>query len=442
MKTELEHSCSNISELFDAMNGQNASNLQVELVAAFRARFPELNDDLDFCFEVLAGKHKLGFTLQPLTDQDRLGLYDIYENATSIRDIYDLLYMYTDTDRSEFTIYKIVRELPATYYDFFTKLFNREYRLGYSNRKNMVTNLHCMLAKVYPKDLVKAKDYYVQEKLNGNRCIAYYDFDARKWKYTSRSQKEKFYPFDMTKLDKNLIYDGEVMSRGLMGNRDFSKTSGLANSLYGDKSSLVYIIYDILDATKIYEERWQILKSFVTELPEAMTEKFVFEKTNISDNVAILPPLAKIYININPEYNHQLDKMLNYITSQGGEGLIIRDPSAPYYHSSGSGDRKPYLLKYKKLKTADLRIIGWNEGKGKYEGMIGSFICEDDEHTIRVSVAGIDDEVRATNPDLFIGKIIEVAYFETSSAKNKSIDSLQFPRFKAWRPDKTETSLY
>ena len=57
---------------------------------------------------------------------------------------------------------------------------------------------------------------------------------------------------------------------------------------------------------------------------------------------------------------------------------------------------KNYLLKYKKkTKTCDLRIIGWNEGKGKYEGMIGSFICEDDDHTVRVNVAGIDDDTRA-----------------------------------------------
>ena len=37
------------------------------LVAKFRANHPELDDDLDFCFEVLAGKHKLGFTVYDTT---------------------------------------------------------------------------------------------------------------------------------------------------------------------------------------------------------------------------------------------------------------------------------------------------------------------------------------------------------------------------------------
>jgi len=245
----------------------------------------------------------------------------------------------------------------------------------------------------------------------------------------------------MSKLDKQYIYDGEVMSRGAMGNRDFAKTSGLANSKFGDKSGLVYIIYDILDANKSYGYRWMILSNYCNFADSVTKDRLEFKNTAISDNVAILPLLGKVTVYPNISYNHLLDAYLDRITDQGGEGIMLRDPDAPYYHSSGGGDRKNYLLKYKKLKTCDLRIIGWNEGKGKYEGMIGSFICEDDAHTVRVSVAGIDDDTRASDPDVWIGKIIEIAYFESSRAQNKAIDSLQFPRFKRVRLDKTETSL-
>ena len=52
------------------------------------------------------------------------------------------------------------------------------------------------------------------------------------------------------------------------------------------------------------------------------------------------------------------------------------------------------------------------------------------------------DAIRLSNPDSWIGKIIEVAYFEGSKSKTKSIASLQFPRMKGVRHDKTETSLY
>lgn len=438
---ELNNSLREINELFEAMHGRNASSWQIGVVKYFRQTYPELNDDLDFCFEVLAGKHKLGFTITGLESSGLTQRLNPYVNVTSIRDVYKYIASNTANDKTDDTIWFINSTLPDGYKSFFAKLFNRVYKLGYSNRKNMITNLHCMLAKSYPAGVTIIKQYYIQEKLNGNRCIAWFDEDQAKWRFTSRSQKEKSYPFDMSALDPAYIYDGEVLSRNAMGNRDFSKTSGLANSKYGDKSQLVYVIYDILDNTKPYKDRWVILSQYCLFHERDTDERLVFDNTAISDNVAILPLLGKITVYPNTNYNYKLDAILDYITDQGGEGIMLRDPDAPYYHSSGGGDRKNYLLKYKKTKTCDLRIIGWNNGKGKYDGMIGSFICEDDDHTVLVNVAGIDDDIRASNPELWIGNIIEVAYFEDSQSKTKTTASLQHPRYKRIRPDKTETSL-
>lgn len=442
MTDQLTYSLSAISNLFNKLDGVQASKWQVEKVNFFKLEYPDLVDDLNFCFEVLAGKHKLGFTVYDTTSTT--GIARLFNQAISIREIHALITHFTSNDKTESMIYMVCASLPNEYIDFFIKLFNQEYRLGYSNRKNMVTNLHCMLAKKYPDHLPNiVKDYYIQEKLNGNRCIAWYDEEQSRWRFTSRSQKEKEYPFDMSQCDPDLIYDGEVMSRNAMNNRDFSKTSGLANSKYGNKDGLVYIIYDILDDDKPYKDRWKLLASMLHTVPNyTNNERFEFEDTRLTFNVAILPPLAKITIYPNLSYNHKLDQLLDYITDQGGEGVMLRDPEAPYYHSSGSGDRKPYLLKYKKTQTCDLRITGWNEGKGKYEGMIGSFICEDDQGTLKVSVAGIDDDIRASDPNLWIGKIIEVAYFDKSLSKTKSLNSLQFPRYKRVRTDKTETSIF
>lgn len=415
-----------IEVLFNRMHGVNASTWQINEVEKFRVFHPELNDDLDYCFEVLAGKHKLGFTMYS-TNEVSDSPNNWVTNINTIREFGDTLKSMTEYDKSEYFIYVILADIPVEILGFMIFLFNREYRLGYSNRKNMVTDLHCMLAKSYPDGVRTTKQYYVQEKLNGNRCIAYYDHQEERWRFTSRSQKEKDYPFDMVGLDINRVYDGEVMSRGRMGNRDFATTSGLANSKYGDKSSLMYFIYDILDSSMPYKERYEELKDL-----EGKT----------GHNVEILKVLGKLTIHPNPDWNSQLDMWLDDIVTKGGEGVMLRDPEAPYYHSSGSGDRPNYLLKYKKTKTADLRITGWNEGKGKYEGLIGSFICEDDNKTIKVNVAGMTDAIRMSNPNNWIGKIIEVAYFEGSKAKNKTVGSLQFPRMKAIRPDKTETSLF
>ena len=157
----------------------------------------------------------------------------------------------------------------------------------------------------------------------------------------------------------------------------------------------------------------------------------------MSSNVSFLPVLDKVFVWPNPEYNEQLDKWLDYIVNKGGEGIMLRYPAGLYEHSRSSN-----LLKYKKTQTMDLRIVGWNEGKGKYTGAIGSFICCSDDRSIQVNVAGITDEIRWSNPEYWIGKIIEVAYFDTSNSKTKSSSSLRFPRFKRLRTDKDETSEY
>ena len=287
----------------------------------------------------------------------------------------------------------------------------------------MITNLSPMLAKKYPEMFTPYVKYYIQEKLDGNRCIAYYDFDEQCWKFQSRSGKPLNLNFDMSWANEDLIFDGEAMTLTHAGSRDFNKTSGAINSKYGDKSGLHYFIYDLVDETLIYEDRQCILKGF--------------KVNTLSSDCTILDILGDIELYPNPAYNGQLDMLLDNIISKGGEGLILRLANGLYEHK-----RSNNLLKYKKTQTMDLRIIGWNEGKGKYQGYIGSFICETDDHSIVVNVAGMSDDIRTSTPELWIGKIIEVAYFNISIAKDGTTYSLRFPRMKRSRPDKNDTSIY
>ena len=181
----IEQSIYEIEQLFDKMHGVNASNWQHEEVRKFRARVSkEVNDDLDFCFEVLAGKHKLGFTMYPVDEPNiRNFMYD------SIQEFVEAIKLVTAQDKTQSTIYYICSRIPLDYQRFLVTLLNREYKLGYTNRNNMVTDKHCMLAKSYPQGVTTTKQYYIQEKLNGNRCIAYYDFELDQWQFISRSQK-------------------------------------------------------------------------------------------------------------------------------------------------------------------------------------------------------------------------------------------------------------
>ena len=97
------------------------------------------------------------------------------------------------------------------------------------------------------------------------------------------------------------------------------------------------------------------------------------------------------------------------------------------------------LLKVKKFNTCDLRVIGFEEGAGKYTGMLGAFICEYKGGEVKVG-SGLSDSQRLEvwrNSRNYENLIIEVSYFEeTKDSTGKP--SLRFPTFKDFRFDKTE----
>ena len=52
------------------------------------------------------------------------------------------------------------------------------------------------------------------------------------------------------------------------------------------------------------------------------------------------------------------------------EGIMINRDSMYQFK------RTSELLKYKKFNTIDLEVIGFQEGTGKYEGVLGALICK------------------------------------------------------------------
>lgn len=425
----LTERCNKIGDLFEQLEEISGKLLKEEIVQNWREDNPELNDDLDFCFEVLAGKHKLGYTYEPNIEGYRL-VAD-FEGST-IKQFVEFLKSLSATDDDKWYATACT---PYKCHWFICNLVNREFRLGYSNKNNMITDLSPMLAKKYPDDFIAGKQYYVQEKLDGNRCIAYYDYDERKWKFQSRSGKPLKVDFDMSwaysfyEEDKEYpTFDGEIMTLGKAGSRDFNSTSGAINGKFTDKSALHYYIYDIVAPKLTYKERKEILDKCA-------------ELINVTINAhqcTILKVLDTVELYPNPDYNTALDVWLDKIVDKGGEGIILRDPDAVYQ----CGKRTNALLKYKKVQTMDLRIVGWNEGNGKYIGAIGSFICQTDDGEYQVNVSGMPDDMHYSDPDKWMNKIIEVAYFDVSQSKNNSYKSLRFPRLKRIRNDKDTTSIY
>lgn len=439
---KLVNRCKLLNNYFTVLQSNNSRLYKEQIVNDIKARYPKIMEDLDFCFEILAGKHKLGYTYI-VDDLPDMSLE--YEDYTIKQFVNEILKNIPPTDDGKI---KATINTPREARLFISQLVNREFRLGYSNKEAMIQNYSPMLAKKYPDDAHEG-DYYIQEKLDGNRCIAHYNEDTKEWEFTSRSGKPLKVNFNMSWANTHHIFDGEIMTLNHAGSRDFNRTSGTINGKFTDKSNLHYFIYDIiLDLP--YEDRKDILSIYEDNIAEYNC--LLLKQSNITYgkdakqlnidklwiNCSILPVLCKLSIYRNHEYNWQLDEWLDKITSKGGEGLILRDPNATYK----CGKRSDALLKYKKVQTMDLRIVDWNEGNGKYAGAIGSFVCETDDGEIKVSVSGMPDELHFGNPEDYINRIIEVAYFDISVNSVTGQKSLRFPRLKCFRNDKDTTSIY
>lgn len=400
-------------------------------------------DDFNYILEILANKYPLGYTYEP-----SMVIPSNYDTTNLTLREY-LKPLWEPKKQADFSIancYRAMRKIDINPY-FIASIVNRTLRLGIGSSLLDKTDTSPMLAKKFEGTLdFDPLGYYITEKLDGNRCIAKFIND--KWTFWSRNGKPMNVNFDMRNFNTDFVYDGEVMTRqqtdrsrklwedvcfpthsispeNKISTEYFRATSGLINQHTLNKD-LVYNVFDIADVSANYNERRQFLDTIID-----------------GNDTRIVPVLQTCTKNNTDGIN----KLLDFVTSQGAEGLMINAASAKYQHK-----RTGSLLKYKQVQTIDMRVIDWEYGTGKYENMVGYLVCEivtSDCKYITCKVgSGFTDDQRlswALKPELILNKIIEVAYFSLSQNMNTDgtkTYSLRFPRMKSIRSDKIITSEY
>lgn len=410
----------------------------------------ELRDDFDYILEILDNQHPLGYTF--VAEYNGNMPEDCPLQEYTFRQYIAPLWQPLKNNDFRRASCQAAMRLVKYFNDFIEPIVNRTLRLGIGKSILGTTITSPMLAKKFDPDKIIFDNYgyYITEKLDGNRCIAIYEND--KWNFISRNGKPMNVTFDMNGLPTVFVYDGEVISQSQRKHSEafeqailnpytynkfvdtdspstveFQQTSGLINSNSQNKD-LVYSIFDIVNSHESYYNRRRILAQLRPS----------------SNNVRILKVLQ--YCPNKNDLASTSSKLLDFITNNGGEGIMINLASGEYYQT-----RSNVLLKYKKVQTMDMKVVDIEYGEGKYSGMIGALVCEctlPDGNQVSCKVgSGLNDMQRlqwAINKNLILGKIIEVAYFSLS--KTGTIGnmhySLRFPRLKTIRRDKTTDSPF
>lgn len=406
----------------------------------------EMQEDVSYIIEVLGGHHKYGFTYDmqyAVTNED----LPSHMQSWTIKKYLEQLNYCNEHGCWSNEVIRYATRLCRWFGDIVEPIVNRTLRLGIGKSILPQDGASAMLGKKYEGEIFTSGTFFITEKLDGNRCIAIYD--GIKWNFVSRNGKPLKVNFNMQGLPTHYVYDGEIMSKEQTTCSEqlysyvttgkafkiyddlsaFNNTSGLINSKYGDKSNLIYNIFDVIVENVTYVERRDLLNNIQLTC------------SNKGD-WRIVPVLAKYDA---PTFNEHVHDLLDTVTNFGAEGLMINRGLGIYQHT-----RTNDLLKYKKVQTMDLIVESFVEGRGKYEGMVGALNCVgmfDDGTYCECQVgSGMTDEERelwALKPDLIVGKLVEVAYFSKSNNKNRpNVYSLRFPRLKQVRNDKLEVSKY
>jgi len=155
------------------------------------------------------------------------------------------------------------------------------------------------------------------------------------------------------------------------------------------------------------DKKWRKITHNIFEVPNA--------KGNLFQRLSKVKPYENNIIKIIPQIpvknRANMQKFLKEIEAKGGEGVVVRDPSAAYI-----AKRTSKALKVKSFFDTECKVIGYKTGQGKFKGMLGSLICKLDNNTTFNIGSGFSVKQRKNPPK--IGSTITFKYKEfTKSGK-------------------------
>jgi len=224
-----------------------------------------------------------------------------------------------------------------------------------------------MITSYYPAEwAMLAWDYYdfgeakptglliVQPKLNGIRAKWHHIekvFISRAGNVIPRRLIPHLYEhFSTLKLETSL--DGELYNHKIPFQTLCAMLAQNRIEPSTDHKQIQYHVFDLIDTHRRAEQRLDILY----HLPK-IPNKVSFEYTWINST--------------------KTQELLDIAIKCNYEGLMIREPAAPYIHG-----RTRALIKVKKLQHEKVNIVDFIEGTGKFTNMLGALVVKDQNNEV------------------------------------------------------------
>lgn len=271
------------------------------------------------------------------------------------------------------------------------------------------------------KDGSKKKDelfnddqYIAEQKFDGYRAI------CDNGKFISRLGNEftDKVPHLAFLKGLNAVFDGELYLP--------NQTSSTVTKILGSKTEraieqqsslgkLRYVVFDILSVNNCDLTNWSF-----------------YERRNSLQTYSHFTRHNK-YFELSKTYRNK-QELLDTVLKQGGEGIMLKNLNSFY-----QCDKRPENTWYKIKKhiTYDVVCIGFTEGKGKYEGLIGAIefgLYLNSELIYAGSCSGLTDSMRkelTLHGQDYIGRVLEIGAMQRTDE-----GFFRHPVFKLWKIDK------
>ena len=271
----------------------------------------------------------------------------------------------------------------------------------------------------------------IEVKLDGVRVITIVRTDGRVDQF-SRNGKELVNFEHITKQISavvkkdppkyDLVLDGEIMSSSF---QDLMKQVHRKSDVTANDA--VLHLFDLCPLEQFQEGYWDKDQDTRSKFVKAWVEKHQEDLPNVTY-------LQNEEVELDTEEGQRRFKEINVKAIAGGyEGIMIKDPNAPY-----ECKRSVAWLKLKPFIEVSLAVLDVEEGTGRNQGRLGALVCSgtDDGKDIVVNVgSGFTDSDR----DIFwssrsnlLEQIVEVRADAVTQNQDGTY-SLRFPRFLRFR---------